>query len=93
MIEVQDDGRGLDRQKILKKARERGLVQDGAALSDKDVFNLIFEPGFSTAEKVTDVSGRGVGMDVVRKHVQKLRGGIDIQSTPGRGTTFFLKLP
>jgi two-component system chemotaxis sensor kinase CheA len=93
VIEVRDDGRGLDRQKILKKARERGLVQEGAALSDKDVFNLIFEPGFSTAEKVTDVSGRGVGMDVVRKQVQKLRGGVDIQSAPGRGTTFFLKLP
>jgi two-component system, chemotaxis family, sensor kinase CheA len=93
VIEIRDDGRGLDRQKILKKAREKALVQDGATLSDKEVFNLIFEPGFSTAEKVTDVSGRGVGMDVVRKHVQKLRGGIDIQSTPGRGTTFFLKLP
>jgi two-component system chemotaxis sensor kinase CheA len=93
VIEVQDDGRGLDRQKIIKKARERGLVQDGAALSDKDVFNLIFEAGFSTAEKITDQSGRGVGMDVVRKHVQKLRGGIDIESTAGRGTTFFMKLP
>lgn len=93
VIEISDDGRGLDRQKILKKARERGLLQDGAALSDKEVFNLIFEPGFSTAEKITDVSGRGVGMDVVRKQVQKLRGGIEIQSTPGHGTTFFLKLP
>ncbi len=93
VIEVSDDGRGLDRQKIIKKARERGLVQDPAGMSDKEVFGLIFEPGFSTAEKVTDVSGRGVGMDVVRKHVQKLRGGIDIESIPGRGTTFFLKLP
>ena len=93
VIEVRDDGRGLDRGKILKKAREKGLVQDGAALSDQEVFNLIFEAGFSTAETVTDVSGRGVGMDVVRRQVQKLRGGIDIQSTPGGGTTFFLKLP
>lgn len=93
VIEVRDDGRGLNREKILHKARERGLVQEGTALTDKEVFNLIFEPGFSTADKVTDVSGRGVGMDVVRKHVQKLRGGVDIQSTPGQGTTFFLKLP
>ncbi len=93
VIEVRDDGRGLNREKILHKARERGLVQEGTTLTDKEVFNLIFEPGFSTADKVTDVSGRGVGMDVVRKHVQKLRGGIDIQSTPGQGTTFLLKLP
>jgi len=93
VIEIGDDGRGLNREKILHKARERGLVQEGTTLTDKEVFNLIFEPGFSTAEQVTDVSGRGVGMDVVRKHVQKLRGGIDIQSTPGKGTTFFLKLP
>lgn len=93
VIEVSDDGRGLDRQKILKKARERGLVQEPAGMTDKEVFGLIFEPGFSTAEKVTDVSGRGVGMDVVRKHVQKLRGGVDIESVAGRGTTFFLKLP
>ncbi len=93
VIEIGDDGRGLNREKILHKARERGLVQEGTTLTDKEVFNLIFEPGFSTADKVTDVSGRGVGMDVVRKHVQKLRGGIDIQSRPGLGTTFFLKLP
>ncbi len=93
IVEISDDGRGLDRQKILKKARERGLVQDGAALTDKEVFNLIFEPGFSTAEKITDVSGRGVGMDVVRKSVQKMRGRIDIESRPGAGSTFYLKLP
>ncbi|HEY4363685.1 MAG TPA: chemotaxis protein CheA [Bryobacteraceae bacterium] len=93
IVEVSDDGRGLDRQKILKKAVERGLVQEGAALTDKEVFNLIFEPGFSTAEKITDVSGRGVGMDVVRKSIQKMRGRIDIESRPGEGSTFFLKLP
>jgi two-component system chemotaxis sensor kinase CheA len=93
VVEVGDDGRGLNRQKILLKALERGLVQEGAVLSDKEVFNLIFEPGFSTAEVVTDVSGRGVGMDVVRKHLQKLRGRIDIESRPGNGSTFFLKLP
>ena len=65
----------------------------GEQLSDQDVFNFIFEPGFSTAEQVTDVSGRGVGMDVVRKHIVKLRGRIDISSRPGRGTTFVIKLP
>jgi two-component system chemotaxis sensor kinase CheA len=93
VVEVGDDGRGLDRKKILKKAVERGLAQEGEALSDKEVFNLIFEPGFSTAEVITDVSGRGVGMDVVRKQMQKLRGRIDIESRPGQSSTFFLKLP
>ena len=93
VIEVSDDGRGLNREKILAKARERGLVQEGGQLSDKEVFNLIFEPGFSTADKITDISGRGVGMDVVRKHVQKMRGRVDIESKAGEGTTFYLKLP
>lgn len=93
VVEVGDDGRGLNRDKILQKAVERGLVQEGETLTDKEVFNLIFEPGFSTAEKVTEVSGRGVGMDVVRKQMQKLRGRIDIESKAGRGSTFFLRLP
>lgn len=92
-IEISDDGRGLNLEKILKKARERGLVNDSSSLSDSETFQLIFEPGFSTAEKVTDISGRGVGMDVVKKQIQKLRGKIEIQSRPGFGTTFFLKLP
>jgi two-component system chemotaxis sensor kinase CheA len=92
-VEISDDGRGLSREKILAKARERGLVQDGASLPDKDVFNLIFEPGFSTAEKVTDLSGRGVGMDVVRRQVQRMRGRADIESHLGRGTKFVIKLP
>ncbi len=92
-IEISDDGRGLPREKILAKALEKGLVAPGAELTDKEVFNLIFEPGFSTAEQVTDLSGRGVGMDVVRKQVQKLRGRIEIESRPGQGTTFLLKLP
>jgi two-component system, chemotaxis family, sensor kinase CheA len=92
-VEVSDDGRGLSREKILTKARERGLVQDGTGLADKEVFNLIFEPGFSTAEKVTDLSGRGVGMDVVRRQVQKMRGRVDIESKLGSGTTFVIKLP
>ena len=75
VIELADDGRGLNRDRILKKARERGLVSgDGSQMTDSDVYNLIFEPGFSTAEKITDISGRGVGMDVVRRQVQKMRG-------------------
>jgi len=92
-IEVADDGRGLDREKILKKARKNGLIAETEEPTDREVFNLIFEPGFSTAEQVTDISGRGVGMDVVRKQVQKMRGRIDIQSQRGLGTTFFIKLP
>jgi two-component system, chemotaxis family, sensor kinase CheA len=93
VVEISDDGRGLDREKILAKAREKGLIEAGAALTDNEIHHLIFEPGFSTAAQVTDISGRGVGMDVVRRHVQKLRGRIEIQSQSGRGTTFFLKLP
>lgn len=94
LIELSDDGRGLDREKILQKARQKGLIpEDGKRLSDAEVFNLIFEPGFSTADQVTDVSGRGVGMDVVRKHIQKLRGRVDVQSVVGQGTKFTLKLP
>lgn len=92
-IEIVDDGRGLNKEKILAKARERGLIGDNIHMSDSEIFQLIFEPGFSTAEKVTDISGRGVGMDVVKKQIQKLRGKIDIHSTPGLGTTFYLKLP
>jgi two-component system, chemotaxis family, sensor kinase CheA len=92
-IEISDDGRGLVREKILAKAQQRGLVSGGEHLSDQEVFSFIFEPGFSTAEQVTDVSGRGVGMDVVRKQVVKLRGRIDISSRPGQGTTFIIKLP
>jgi two-component system chemotaxis sensor kinase CheA len=93
VIEVADDGRGLDSRKILAKAREKGLVDDSARLSESDTFRLILEPGFSTAEQVTDISGRGVGMDVVRTQVQKLRGRIEIRSEAGQGTTFLLKLP
>jgi two-component system chemotaxis sensor kinase CheA len=93
VIEISDDGRGLNRDKIFRKAVERGLVSADAKLSDTEVFHLIFEPGFSTAEQVTDVSGRGVGMDVVRKHINKLRGRIEIVSSSGAGTTFLLKVP
>jgi len=92
-IEVSDDGRGLNRDKIVAKAREKGLIENADHLSENEIFNLIFEPGFSTAEKVTDISGRGVGMDVVRKKIQQLRGRVEIQSVAGKGTTFLLKLP
>ena len=93
VVAISDDGRGLDREKILAKAIQRGLIEPGANLSEQEVFNLIFEPGFSTAAQITDISGRGVGMDVVRKNIQKLRGRIDISSKMGQGTTFLLKLP
>ncbi len=93
VIQISDDGRGLSREKILRKAREKNLIEAGVELSEGEIFALIFQPGFSTADKITDVSGRGVGMDVVRKQVQKLRGRIDVISKPGEGTTFLLKLP
>jgi two-component system, chemotaxis family, sensor kinase CheA len=93
LIEISDDGRGLNRAKILEKAVQKGLVSAGEELTDTQVYNLIFEPGFTTATKVTSVSGRGVGMDVVHKHIEKLRGRIEIRSTPGVGATFLLKLP
>ena len=93
VIEVSDDGRGLDRKRILDKATARGMIAPGTSLAESEIYQLIFQPGFSTAERVTDVSGRGVGMDVVRKQVEKLRGRIDISSRPGKGSTFLLKLP
>ncbi|HLA35229.1 MAG TPA: chemotaxis protein CheA, partial [Rhodocyclaceae bacterium] len=92
-IEVKDDGGGLDRERILKKAIERGMVATDAQLSDQDVYRLILAPGFSTAEKVTSLSGRGVGMDVVRSNIEALRGTLDIESAPGQGTTMRLCLP
>lgn len=93
VIEIADDGRGLDRERILEKARRTGLLEEGANLSDREVFNFIFHPGFSTAAQITDVSGRGVGMDVVQKRIQKLRGQIEIDSVAGQGTSFLLRLP
>lgn len=93
VIEIADNGRGLAKDKILAKAVQKGLIDPNAHLSEQEIFNLIFEPGFSTAAQITDLSGRGVGMDVVRRNIQKLRGRIDIQSKVGQGTTFFLKLP
>ncbi len=92
-IEVSDDGRGLNRDKLLAKAIERGLVAADALLDDEAIYQLVFAPGFSTAEKVTNLSGRGVGMDVVRRNIESLRGQIKIASTPGRGTTMQIRLP
>ena len=93
VIEAADDGRGLDRRRILAKAVERGLVEPGREMSDGEVLALIFEPGFSTAKQITDVSGRGVGMDVVKRNIEQLRGRVDAASQPGRGTTFTIRLP
>jgi two-component system chemotaxis sensor kinase CheA len=93
LIDVSDNGRGLNREKILKKAIQQGLIGADAQPPDGELFNLIFEAGFSTAEKITDISGRGVGMDVVRKQIQKLRGRVDIESKAGEGTTFHMRLP
>ena len=93
VISVIDDGAGLNTAAILAKARERGLVPADAELAESEIFALIFQPGFSTAEKVTDVSGRGVGMDVVKREVDSLRGSIGVHSEPGRGTRVDLSLP
>lgn len=92
-IEVRDDGRGLNREAILAKAIEKGLVAPDERLSEQEVYNLIFLPGFSTAKVVTEVSGRGVGMDVVKRNIEELRGYVQIQSTPGKGTKFKIILP
>ncbi len=93
VIEIADDGRGLNKEKILNKAIKNGLLQGDENLTDQEVFKMVFLPGLSTAEKVTDVSGRGVGMDVVKRAVEKLRGKIEIESTEGEGTTFITRFP
>ena len=93
IVEVRDDGKGLDREVILAKAMARGLIQDGTGMSDREVYNLIFEPGFSTAETISDVSGRGVGMDVVRRNIESIRGQVEIHAVPGRGAVFKMSLP
>jgi two-component system chemotaxis sensor kinase CheA len=93
VIEVSDDGAGLDRDKILAKAIERGLLTAEQTLSDEEIFDLIFLPGFSTAETVTSISGRGVGMDVVRSNIIALRGSVEVQSAPSQGTKFIFRLP
>ncbi|HEX4843677.1 MAG TPA: chemotaxis protein CheA [Limnobacter sp.] len=93
VIEVRDDGRGLAREKIVAKAIEKGIITPEQNLSDAEVNMLIFAPGFSTADKVTDISGRGVGMDVVKKNIEALRGSVQVRSTPGQGCTFEIRLP
>ncbi|MEW6192916.1 MAG: chemotaxis protein CheW [Bacillota bacterium] len=93
-IIVADDGRGLDREKILRKGVEKGLITgEERELKDEEVWRLIFEPGFSTAEKVSSVSGRGVGMDVVKRNIERIRGKIDVRSRPGGGTMFIIRIP
>jgi two-component system chemotaxis sensor kinase CheA len=94
LITIVDDGRGLDRQRLIAKGIERGIVEgDGSQLSDREAMQLIFQPGFSTAEKVTDISGRGVGMDVVRQNLESIKGKIDINSVLGKGTSITLRIP
>lgn len=93
VVKISDDGKGLDPERIYKKAVERGMVEDGVQLSKEEIFDFIFAPGFSTAAVVTDLSGRGVGMDVVRGNISKLRGRIEVSSELGKGTTFTIFLP
>lgn len=93
LIRIDDDGRGIDPEKVLAKAKERGLVDAEFHGNKKEILSLIFQPGFSTAETVTDVSGRGVGMDVVRGSISRLRGSIDVESNVGKGTSFRIYLP
>jgi two-component system chemotaxis sensor kinase CheA len=93
VITVADDGRGIDPERVRARAVERGLVAPDAVLDEREALGLLFEPGFSTAETVSNISGRGVGMDVVRKSIEGLRGSIDVESTPGRGTRMRIRLP
>ncbi len=94
LIVVEDDGAGINKEAVLRKAEEKGLLKVPAAnMTDREIFALIFEPGFSTAKEITDISGRGVGMDVVRKNIEKLRGGIDISSSLNKGTKMTLRIP
>ena len=93
VIELKDDGKGLNREKIHQKAVERGLIRPEHELSEAEVFELIFHPGFSTADKISDISGRGVGMDVVKRSIEKLRGKVEVTSQPGQGSTFTIRLP
>ncbi len=93
VIEIEDDGRGLDRDVIFARAQAKGLISDASSLTERDILNLIFEPGFSTADTVTDISGRGVGLDVVKKNITALRGKIELQSNPGKGCVFKVRAP
>jgi two-component system chemotaxis sensor kinase CheA len=93
VVELQDDGQGLNHDKIIATAMSNGLIKSDKGLSDNDVYTMIFEPGFSTAEQVTDVSGRGVGLDVVKRSIEALKGRVEISSEVGKGTTFAIHLP
>jgi two-component system chemotaxis sensor kinase CheA len=93
VIEIKDDGGGLNKEKILAKAIEKGLISPNEELTDQEIYSQVFAPGFSTADKITDVSGRGVGMDVVSRNIEKLRGKVEIESTLGQGATFSIYLP
>jgi two-component system chemotaxis sensor kinase CheA len=93
VIEIRDDGRGLNRDKIEAKAIERGIIPEGHMLEDRQIYELIFQAGFSTADEVSDVSGRGVGMDVVRRNINELGGSIEIESDPGKGSAIIIRLP
>jgi two-component system chemotaxis sensor kinase CheA len=93
VISIRDDGRGIDRERVRAKAESQGLVEPGAVLSDHDLLQMIFHPGFSTAAAVTNLSGRGVGMDVVKRTIEELRGSIDIASKPGEGSEVSLRIP
>ena len=92
-MQLIDDGAGLNCERIITRAKERGWVADGDRLSEQDIFQFIFEPGFSTAATITDLSGRGVGMEVVRRDIEAVRGSVGLQSEAGRGTTFTIRLP
>ncbi len=94
VIEIKDDGKGLDRDKIFSLAEKKGLVTaSDRSMSDSEVYQLIFQPGFSTSDKISNISGRGVGMDVVKRNIESIRGYVEIDTTPGKGTTFFIYLP
>jgi two-component system, chemotaxis family, sensor kinase CheA len=93
LITIRDDGRGIDRERVRAKAEAQGLIQPGQAMSDSELLQMIFHPGFSTAAAVTNLSGRGVGMDVVKRTIESLRGAIDITSEPGQGSTVVLRIP
>ena len=92
-IEVEDDGRGIDHETVYSKALERGLITEDDSFTEREIINLIFEPGFSTAEKVTDVSGRGVGMDVVKRNIESMRGQVEVTTKPGNGSIFSIRIP
>jgi two-component system chemotaxis sensor kinase CheA len=93
VVEISDDGRGLNKERIIEKAKANGLITDESKMTDDGIYDLIFQPGFSTASEISELSGRGVGMDVVKKSIEKLRGRVDIQTRPGQGSTFVISLP